>query len=58
MGKLDRELRSAWLDGYYTGRDDQWYRDHDDEGNLRTDSDVHSMLEEYLKEITKDETAD
>ena len=51
------DIKTAFEDGYYEGvGDDAWYRDHDDEGQLKDDASVHRYIEEHLEVLKSKET--
>ena len=49
------DIKTAFEDGYYEGvGDDAWYRDHDDEGELKDDASVHKYIREHLESVEVD----
>lgn len=52
MEVAERVREAAYIDGYYEGAgDDAWYKDHDDEGNLKSDAYVHPHLNKYTEAL-------
>lgn len=48
--EIDALVWEAYEDGYFEHHDNLWYEDHDDEGNLKKDTDSWENINAYVTE--------